>query len=265
MNTGNPFADTLFDLHGHTALVTGGSRGIGRAIAERLAQHGANVIVAGRKRDAAEATAAAINARSGGRAIAATANITRADELDALVAAGEAAFGTIDILVTNAGLHIHVGPSAEMSEAVLEKTIDGNFRALHRLAQRLLPGMVAQGWGRIINIGTIAAHFGSGVYHSYTLSKQLGMQYIRNIAVEHGEAGVRANTVSPGLVKTDMAQGLIDNPEELAKEMARSTVGRLGEPDEIAGVVVMLASAAGGYVNGQTIAVDGGQTIRYVV
>lgn len=265
MTTPNAFTGTLFDLSGHTALVTGGSRGIGRAISERLAQHGANVIIAGRKLDSARVVADAVNAKQGGRAIAMAANITRAEDLKALVAAGETAFGTIDILVTNAGLHIHIGPSAEMSEAVLEKTIDGNFRALHRLAQRLLPGMVTKGWGRVINIGTIAAHFGSGVYHSYTLSKQLGMQYVRNIAVEHGEAGVRANTVSPGLVQTDMAQGLIDNPDELAKEMARSTVGRMGAPDEIAGVVVMLACDAGGYVNGQTIAVDGGQTIRYVV
>lgn len=265
MRSRSPFAGTLFDLSGHTALITGGSRGIGRAIAERLAQHGANVIITGRRQETAEAAAAAINARNGGRALAVAANITQADALEALVAMGEAIFGTIDILVANAGLHIHVGPSAAMSDAVLEKTLDGNFRALHRLTQRLLPGMRARGWGRIINIGTIAAHFGSGVYHSYTLSKQMGMQYIRNIAVEHGEAGVRANTVSPGLVRTDMAQGLIDNPEELAREMARSTVGRMGEPDEIAGVVVMLASDAGGYVNGQTIAADGGQTIRYVV
>ena len=152
-----------------------------------------------------------------------------------------------------------------MTDAVLEKTLDGNFRALHILTQRLLPAMCARGGGRIINIGSIAAHFGSGVYHSYTLSKAIAMQYIRNIAVEHGEAGIRANTVSPGLVMTDMAAGLIDNPEELAREMARSTVGRMGEPDEIAGVVVMLASPAGGYINGQTIAADGGQTIRYVV
>ena len=260
-----PFAGTLFDLSGHCAIVTGGSRGIGRAISERLAQHGANVVVCGRNEETAREVADIINARNGGRAIAVSANITRREELDALVAAGEAAFGTIDILVANAGLHIHVGPSAEMTDAVLEKTLDGNFRALKHLAQRLLPAMTAQGWGRIVNIGSIAAHFGSGVYHSYTLSKAIAMQYVRNIAVEHGEAGVRANTVSPGLVATDMAQSLIDNPDELAREMARSTVGRMGEPDEIAGIVVALASAAGGYVNGQTIAADGGQTIRYVV
>lgn len=261
----NRFSGTLFDLGGRTALVTGGSRGIGRAISERLAQHGANVAIVGRKRDTAEEVAAAINDRDGGRAMAVAANITRRDDLLAAVAAAEDRFGAVDVLVANAGLHIHVGPSAEMTDAVLEKTIDGNFRALHVLVQRLLPGMRERGWGRIINIGSIAAHFGSGVYHSYTLSKALAMQYVRNIAVEHGEAGVRANTVSPGLVRTDMAQGLIDDPEEFAKEMARSTVGRMGEPDEIAGAVVMLASAAGGYINGQTIAADGGQTIRYVV
>jgi NAD(P)-dependent dehydrogenase (short-subunit alcohol dehydrogenase family) len=259
------FAGTLFDLSGRTALITGGSRGIGCAISERLAQHGANVAILGRKQETGEAVAAAINAGEGGRAIALAANITRREELLAAVDTVEAQLGPVDILVANAGLHIHVGPSAEMSDAVLEKTIDGNFRALHVLSQRLLPGMCERGWGRIVNIGSIAAHFGSGVYHSYTLSKSLAMQYVRNIAVEHGEAGIRANTVSPGLVHTDMSAGLVDNPEEFAKEMARSTVGRMGTPDELAGVVIMLASAAGGYVNGQTIAVDGGQTIKYVV
>lgn len=258
------FSGTLFDLAGRTALVTGGSRGIGRAISERLAQHGANVVICGRKAEAAEEVANAINAREGGRALAVAGNITRAEELENIVSQAEAAFGRIDILVANAGLHIHFGPSAEMTDAVLEKTMDGNFRALHRLSQRLLPGMAAQGWGRIINVGTIAAHFGTGVYHSYTLSKALAMQYIRNIAVEFGEAGVRANTVSPGLTRTELARGLLENEVELRKELDRSTVGRPGEPDEIAGMIVALASAAGNYVNGQTLAVDGGQTIRYV-
>ena len=260
----NRFAGTLFDISGRAALITGGSRGIGRAVAERLAQHGANVVILGRNRAPAEEVANVINQRSdGGRAIAVTTNITRAAELDAAVDAAEAAFGAIDILVANAGLNIHVGPSAEMTDAMLDKTIAGNFRALHILSQRLLPGMIARRWGRIINIGTIAAHFGSGIYHSYTLSKSLAMQYVRNIAVEHGAAGVRANTVSPGLTRTDMARQLIEDPEKLARELSRSTVGRFGEPDEIAGVVVMLASAAAGYVNGQTIAADGGMTIRY--
>ncbi|MDO7834411.1 SDR family NAD(P)-dependent oxidoreductase [Sphingobium sp. HBC34] len=261
----NRFAGTLFDLSGRTALVTGGSRGIGRAISERLAQHGANVAILGRKLEIAQEVAELINSRDGGRALGLSANITRREDLLAAIEAVEAQLGAVDILVANAALHIHVGPSADMSDAILEKTMDANFRALHVLSQRLLPGMGARKWGRIVNIGTIAAHFGSGVYHSYTLSKALAMQYVRNIAVEHGEAGIRANTVSPGLVRTDMSAGLVANPDELAKEMARSTVGRMGAPDEIAGVIVMLASDAGGYVNGQTIAVDGGQTIKYVV
>ncbi|MFV0645941.1 MAG: SDR family NAD(P)-dependent oxidoreductase [Sphingomonadaceae bacterium] len=254
---------TLFDLSGHTALVTGGSRGIGRACSARLAQHGARVVVCGRDRETAEAVAGDIRA-GGGEALALTGNITRRDDLGRLLDQAGAEYGQIDILVANAGLHIHVGPSGEMSDSVLEKTLDGNFRALHFLSQRLLPGMVKAGRGRIINIGSIAAHFGSGIYHSYTLSKSLAMQYIRNIAVEFGEQGIRANTISPGLIRTDMAGAIFDNPEALEKELSRSTVGRAGEPDEIAGMVVALASAAGNYVNGQTIAVDGGQTIRYV-
>lgn len=257
------FAGTLFDLTGHTAFVTGGSRGIGRATSLRLAQHGANVVIVGRKADAAAEAAAEINALGGGRAVAKAANITHPDEILEAVAAGEAEFGPIDILVANAGLHIHVGPSAGMSDAVLAKTASGNFGALHLMTQRLVPEMRNRGWGRIINVGTIAAHFGSLRYHSYTLTKATAMQYIRNIAVEHGEAGIRANTVSPGLTDTYMARDLLEDPEALARELSRSTVGRCGTPDELAGVIIMLASDAGGYVNGQTIAVDGGMTIRY--
>ncbi len=258
------FSGTLFDLSGKTALITGGSRGIGRAISERLAQHGANVVICARKAEAAEALANEINDRDGGRALAVVGNITLKEDLETMVSRAEAEFDRVDILVANAGLHVQFGPSAEMTDAALEKTMDGNFRALHILSQRLLPAMAKQGWGRIINIGSIAAHFGTGLYHSYTLSKSLAMQYTRNIAVEFGEAGIRANTVSPGLVRTDMARGLLEDEEELAKELARSTVGRPGEPDEIAGMIVALACSAGNYVNGQTLAVDGGQTIRYV-
>ena len=256
--------DTLFDLSGRTALVTGSSRGIGRAIAWRLAQHGADVVVSGRKAEAAQACADAINAQAVfGRAIAHAANVTRPEDLASLAQAAEAAFGAVDILVANAAVHIHVGPSAEMSDAVLAKTLDANFMALHRLSQRLLPGMIERAFGRIVNIGSIAALFGSGVYHSYTLSKALAMQYVRNLAVEHGEKNIRANTVAPGLTRTEMARGLLEDPVELARELSRSTVGRPGEPDEIAGAVVFLVSPAGAYINGQTLAVDGGMTIRY--
>jgi NAD(P)-dependent dehydrogenase (short-subunit alcohol dehydrogenase family) len=257
-------ADTLFDLRGRTALVTGASRGIGRAIAWRLAQHGANVVICGRNLDSAESSAKAINKAAGfGRATAVAANVTRREDLLRLADVAIESFGAVDILVANAAIHIHVGPSAEMSDAVLTKTLDANFMALHVLSQRLLPGMIERGFGRIINIGSIAALFGSGVYHSYTLSKAIAMQYIRNLAVEHGEKNVRANTVAPGLTHTDMAKGLLDDPAELARELSRSTVGRPGEPDEIAGAVVFLASPAGTHVNGQTLAVDGGMTIRY--
>jgi NAD(P)-dependent dehydrogenase (short-subunit alcohol dehydrogenase family) len=258
------FAGTLFDLAGNVAIVTGSSRGIGRAIALRLVQHGANVVISSRKVAACEAVVAEIEECEGpGRAIAVEANVTHPDSLAALVARAEAAFGKVDILVANAAVHIHVGPSAEMTDDVLAKTMDANFMALHRLCQLVLPGMIARRFGRIINIGSIAAHFGSGIYHSYTLSKITAMQYIRNIAVEHGKTNIRANTVSPGLIRTDMARGLIENPQALARELSRSTIGRYGEPDEISGPIVFLASRAGAYVNGQTLAADGGMTIRY--
>lgn len=260
------FAGTLFDLTDETAIITGSSRGIGKATAQRLAQHGANVVICGRKLDAAQAVADEINGRRAegyGEALAVAANITRPEDLEALVSAAEARFGAIGILVANAALHIHVGPSAGMDDAVLAKTMDANFMALHRLSQRLLPGMTQRGRGRIINLSSVAALFGSGVYHSYTLSKATAMQYVRNIAVEHGEAGVRANSIAPGLTRTDMAAGLIDDPDALARELSRSTVGRYAEPDEIAGAVVFLASDAAAYVSGQTLAVDGGMTIRY--
>lgn len=260
------FSGTLFDLTGETAIVTGSSRGIGRATALRLAQHGANLVVSGRNLDAAQAIADEINARRDegyGEAVALAANVTRSEDLEALCASAEGRFGAVSILVANAAVHIHVGPSAEMSDAVLAKTMDANFMALHRLSQRLLPGMIARGRGRIINLSSIAALFGSGAYHSYTLSKATAMQYVRNLAVEHGAAGVRANSIAPGLTRTDMAAGLINDPAALARELSRSTVGRYGEPDEIAGAVVFLASDAGAYVNGQTLAVDGGMTIRY--
>ena len=192
-----PFSGTLFDLSGKVALVTGSSRGIGRAIAWRLSQHGAAVMVCGRSAEAAQAVADEINGLSGhGQVVAAAANVTRPEDLERLVQRTEAALGRIDILVANAAAHIHVGPSAEMSEAVLAKTMDANFGALHRLAQRLLPGMIQRGFGRIVNISSIAALFGSGVYHSYTLSKATALQYVRNIAVEHGTANIRANSIA---------------------------------------------------------------------
>jgi NAD(P)-dependent dehydrogenase (short-subunit alcohol dehydrogenase family) len=258
------FEGTLFDLRGRVALITGSSRGIGCAIAKRFAQHGADVVVSGRNADAAAHVAAEISANADyGRAIAKAANITHPDQIDDLCHTARTAFGKVDILVANAAVHIHVGPSAEMTDAVLDKTMSANFAALHRLSQNLLPDMISHGFGRIINIASIAALFGSGVYHSYTLSKATAIQYTRNIAVEHGAKNIRANSIAPGLTHTDMAKGLIEDPAALARELSRSTVGRMGEPDEIAGAAIFLASDAGAYVNGQTIAVDGGMTIRY--
>jgi NAD(P)-dependent dehydrogenase (short-subunit alcohol dehydrogenase family) len=259
-------AHSLFDLSGLKAVVTGSTRGIGRAIAERFVEHGADVVISGRRAGTCDAVAAEINATNAagaGKALACAAHVGRERDLSALLAFANQEMGRIDILVANAAVHIHVGPSAELEDAVLAKTLEANLWSLHRLCQGVLPGMIERRFGRIISIASVAALFGSAQYHSYSVSKAAGLQYIRNIAVEHGRSNVRANSIAPGLTRTDMAASLIDDPVALAAELDRATVGRAGEPDEIAGAAVFLASPAGAYVNGQTLAVDGGQSIRY--
>jgi NAD(P)-dependent dehydrogenase (short-subunit alcohol dehydrogenase family) len=259
-------AHGLFDMGGLKAVVTGSTRGIGRAIAERFVEHGADVVVSGRRAESCQAVAGEINAATGsgaGNAFACAAHVGRSEDLERLIAFANRDMGRIDVLVANAAVHIHVGPSAELEDEVLAKTLDANLWSLHRLCQGVLPGMVERGMGRIISIASVAALFGSAQYHSYSVSKAAGLQYIRNVAVEHGRSNVRANAIAPGLTRTEMARGLLDDPDALAAELARATVGRPGEPDEVAGAAVFLASPAGAYVNGQTLAVDGGQSIKY--
>lgn len=258
-------SDTLFDLAGLNALVTGSSRGIGRAIADRFVQHGARVIISSRKMDSCEATAADINARRGrpDAAIPIAANVSRREDLEQLYAKSAEALGKIDIVVCNAAIHPYVGPAMGTSDEAMRKVIDANVMGNHWLIQQALPGMLERGFGRIILIASIVGHFGSDKFYSYSISKAADMQMARSLAAEHGRSGIRVNTVAPGTVLTDMARGVTEDKEYMEHEMRRNTVQRLGQPDEIAGVVVMLASAAGAYVNGQVINVDGGYTISF--
>lgn len=255
---------SLFDLTGRNALVTGSSRGIGKAIADRFVEHGANVVISSRKADACALAADEINARHGRKAaVPVAANVSRKPDLEALFAGAEAALGQIDILVCNAAIHPYVGPAMGTPDELMRKVIDANVMGNHWLAQLALPGMIERGFGRIVLIASIAGHFGSSQFYSYSITKAADMQMARALAAEHGAAGIRVNTVAPGTIRTDMARGLIEDPVAMEHEMRRNTVGRLGEPDEIAGVVVMLASPAGAYINGQTINVDGGYTISF--
>lgn len=250
----------LFDLGGKIALVTGASRGIGRAIALRLAEHGAAVTVSSRKLEACEAVVADITA-SGGRARAQACHIGHRDELAALVQATVAAFGGIDILVCNAAINPHFGPAATISDDAFDRTMASNVRSNFQLANMVLPGMAAQGGGSIIVISSIAGLRGSTDLGVYALSKAAELQLVRNIAVEWGPHGIRANAIAPGLVRTGFARALWEDPERRARRERETPLQRLGEPDDIAGAAVFLASPAARFMTGQTLVVDGGVTV----
>lgn len=260
---------SLFDLRGKTALVTGSTRGIGRASAEHLARHGANVVITSRNADECAAAADAINARrteyggGGGEAFARPASLSRKPEVLALADAALERFGRIDILVCNAAIHPWVGPTLDIADETFAKFMQVNVQSSIWLVQKALPGMIEHGGGRIILIGSLSGLTGSARYGMYGLSKAADLQLARNLAVEYGRQGVRANAIVPDVHRTEMAKSLWGEPEVAAGYLKRNPSGRFGEPEEIAGTVVWLASRAGGNVNGQNIVVDGGYSIQY--
>ncbi len=217
---------TLFDMSGKVAIITGSSRGIGRAIAERMAEHGAKVVISSRKQQVCDEVAKAINDKAGKQvALAIAANISTKDDLKHLVEETNRVFGKIDTLVCNAASNPYYGPQAGISDDQFRKILDNNIVANHWLISLVVP------------------------------------QMIRNLACEYGKHNIRVNCIAPGLIKTDFAKALWDNSETLKASTARSPLLRIGEPDEIAGAAVFLASAAGTFMTGQTIVIDGGATI----
>ncbi len=253
---------SLFDMTGQVALITGSSRGIGKAIAEEMALHGAKVVISSRKQDACDAVAAEINARHGaGTAIAVAANISSKEGLQHLVAETRRAFGKITALVCNAASNPYYGPSAGIADDQFRKIMDNNILSNHWLIHMVAPEMTAHGEGSITIISSIGGLKGSTVIGAYCISKAADMQMARNLADEFGPQGVRVNCIAPGLIRTDFARALWENPDTLARSTARSPLRRIGEPEEIAGAAVFLASRAGGFTTGQTFVIDGGQTI----
>jgi NAD(P)-dependent dehydrogenase (short-subunit alcohol dehydrogenase family) len=253
---------TLFDLSGKVAVVTGSSRGIGKAIAERMAEHGASVVVSSRKQAACDEVAKAINDRAGKKvAMAIAANISTRDDLKHLVEETNRAFGRIDALVCNAASNPYYGPQAGISDEQFRKILDNNIVANHWLITLVVPQMIERKDGSITIISSIGGLKGSTVLGAYSISKAADMQLARNLACEYGKHNIRVNCIAPGLIKTDFARALWENPETLKASTARSPLLRIGEPDEIAGGAVFLASRAGNFVTGQTIVIDGGATI----
>ncbi len=252
----------LFDLSGQVAIITGSSRGIGRAIAERMAEHGAKVVISSRKLQACEEVVQAINAKHGaGRAIAVAANISSKDDLAQLVEKTQQQLGPVDVLVCNAASNPYYGPQAGISDEQFRKILDNNIVANHWLIGMVAPQMTARKSGSIIIVSSIGGLRGSPVIGAYCISKAADMQLARNLAVEYGPHNVRVNCIAPGLIKTDFARALWEDEDMLKERMSTTPMRRIGEPDEIAGAAVFLASQAGSYVTGQSLVVDGGVTI----
>ncbi|MBA3666797.1 MAG: SDR family oxidoreductase [Sphingomonas sp.] len=252
----------LFDLSGKIAIVTGSSRGIGRAIAEALADHGAKVVISSRKQDACDEVAATINASHGdGTAIAVAASISSKEALQALVYATRAAFGRIDVLVCNAASNPYYGPMAGISDDQFRKILDNNVIANHWLIAMAAPEMVERKEGSIIIVSSVGGMTSSTMIGAYNISKAADFQLARNLAAEFGPSGVRVNCIAPGLIKTDFAKALWENPETLKAVTRGTPLRRIGLPHEIAGAAVYLASPASTYMTGQVMVVDGGSTI----
>ncbi len=252
---------SLFDLSGKVAVITGSSKGIGRAIALRMAEHGAKIVVSSRKQDGCDVVTNAIT-EAGGTAVTKTCNIGRKEELQALVDFAIATYGKIDILVCNAAVNPFYGPSANIPDDAWDRVMSSNIRSNHWLANMVLPGMAASGnGGAIIIISSIAGLRGDTRIGAYGISKAADMQLARTLVCEWGPKNIRVNCIAPGLVKTDFARALWENPETAKTRHLTTPLQRIGEPDEIAGAAVFLASAAGSYTTGQTLVIDGGVTI----
>ncbi|MBU3651515.1 MAG: SDR family oxidoreductase [Limnohabitans sp.] len=252
----------LFDLSGQVAVITGSSRGIGRAIAERMAEHGARVVISSRKADACEAVAADIRARFGeDRAVAIAANISSKTDLQHLMDEARSRLGPIDILVCNAATNPYFGPQEGISDDQFRKILDNNIIANHWLISMAVPQMKERRRGAIIIISSIGGLRGSPVIGAYCISKAADMQLARNLAVEYGPHNIRVNCISPGLIKTDFARALWEDPAMLSRRTETTPLRRIGEPDEIAGAAVFLASSAGSFMTGQSLVIDGGVTI----
>jgi NAD(P)-dependent dehydrogenase (short-subunit alcohol dehydrogenase family) len=251
---------SIFDLTGKTAVVTGSSKGIGRAIAEQMALFGANVVVSSRKGPACEEVVAGIK-QAGGKAVAIPAHIGGKPALQNLVDGAQKAFGQIDILVCNAAVNPYYGPLAGISDDAFDRIMDSNIRSNLWLCNMVIPGMAKRKDGAVVIVSSIGGLRGSGMLGAYGISKAADMQLARSLAVEWGPHNIRVNAIAPGLVKTDFAKALWSDKALLETTLKQAPLGIIGEPVDIAGTAILLASSAGRFITGQTFVVDGGVTI----
>ncbi|MBD5605049.1 MAG: SDR family oxidoreductase [Candidatus Eremiobacteraeota bacterium] len=255
-----PATTDLFDLSGKVAVITGSTRGIGRAIAEQFARRGAKVVISSRKADACEAVREGIE-QAGGTAIAVPCNISAKEQLAALVETTVATWGAIDILVCNAAVNPYFGPTLGIPDDAYDKIMNSNVRSNVWLCNMALPHIASAGGGAVIIVSSIAGIKGTRMLGTYGLSKAADSALARNLAVEWGPKNVRVNALAPGVIKTDFAKALYEDPATEKHVTKQYPIGRLGDVDDVSGVAVMLASRAGSFITGQTIVIDGGTTI----
>ena len=252
----------MFDLTGKTALLTGSSKGIGKAIAEAMSEQGANVIISSRKGDVCDEVAAAINAKGGGKALAIPCNISHKEQLQELVDKTKSEFGDIHILVCNAAVNPFFGSLSDIPDSAFDKIMHCNIQSNLWLCQMVLPEMRERKDGSIIIVSSVGAYRGSTQLGAYAISKGADIQLIRCLAQEEGPNNIRVNGIAPGLIKTNFARALWEDPERAKKVEASYPLRRLGESEDIAGTGVLLASKEGSYITGETIVVSGGLVMR---
>ncbi|WP_340160838.1 SDR family oxidoreductase [uncultured Hoeflea sp.] len=253
-------ASMPFSLEDKVAVITGSSRGIGRATAETMARLGARVVISSRTAEACEPVAQAIRAEGGDAAVVAC-NISRKNEVEGLIASTEKLYGAPDILVCNAAVNPAYGPLAELSDEAFDKIMGSNVKSNLWLCNRVIPAMKQKGGGVIVIISSIAGIQGNSVIGGYGISKAADFALARNLAVEHGPDNVRINCIAPGLVKTDFARALWEDEDNLKKRTRTTPLRRIGLPEEIGPVAAFLASPAASFITGQVIVADGGVTI----
>lgn len=252
----------LFDLSGKVALLTGASKGMGRAMAESLAEHGARVMISSRKQQMCEQAAREIDERCGAeRAFAHACNAGYKEQLARLVKTTQERLGPIDILICNAGVNPFYGAMSEIPDEAFEKVMRTNLQAVHWLVHMVAPSMVSRGSGSIMVTSSTGAFEASLTLGTYNISKLALIALMRNLAAELGPSGVRVNAICPGLVKTDFAKALWDSPEAEDQANRLIPLRRLGEANDFKGLAVFLASDASSYMTGQALTVCGGSNM----
>ena len=252
--------NSLFNLSGKVALITGSTRGIGKSIAEELARAGAKVCISSRKADACEAARKDLEAQ-GFDVMARPCNVSRKEDLQALVDATRAKWQRIDIVVANAASNPYYGPLTGISDEAFDKIVANNLKSVLWLAAMTLPGMGERGGGSFTVVGSIGGILANTVIGAYGISKAADHHLVRNLAAEWGPKNVRVNAIAPGLIKTEFARALWEDEKRAAERVSNTPLRRLGEPRDIGGIAVFLASDAAAFITGQVIVADGGVTI----